>query len=256
MAFHWIFYLSIPLAVGYFFYPFYILKAAPVWACAIASYLQGHRYGRTIALGLVFGSAGDILLDMKDNYGIDLFIPGLVAFLIGHLCYIRAFYRPVRPLNEARWIGLIVALCYYGPVMGVLLSQVSYLMIAPIAIYGAVITAMVFFAWNRYCLSKQFPLWTRRLCLAGALFFVASDTLLSFNAFYSHYEGAGLVVMITYYLGQMLVSASSQCELDLNPIDVDGVLMEDAEQDFTYAGFIGGEKQNARPASQKFLLHA
>ncbi len=222
MPFHWSFYCSLPLAVAYFLYPFYILKAAPIWACAIASYLQYHRYGRWICLGLLFGSAGDILLEMDAYYGLDLFIPGLIAFLFGHLCYIRAFYHAVRPFNTERCVGLVTALCYYGPVIGLLLSRVSYMMMGPIAVYAFVLVSMAFFAYNRFLLSHQLPLPTRSLCLIGALFFLASDSLLSFNAFYESYAGSGWLVMVTYYIAQGLVAASAQCELDIENNDILG----------------------------------
>lgn len=217
MALHPSFYLSIPLAVVYFFYPFYIIKAAPVWACAVASYLQKTRYGHTIAIGLMFGSFGDILLDMDDYYGVDLFIPGLVCFLIGHLCYIRAFYHlPLEPL--AKYFAIPSLTAYYVIVMYFLLSTVSAFLIAPIIIYAFAIVTMVLFAFNRFVRQKEVAVVTRYCALIGSLYFITSDTLLSFNTFYTDIYASDILIMVTYYLGQMFIAASTQFSLD-NDID-------------------------------------
>jgi alkenylglycerophosphocholine hydrolase len=216
--FHWVFYLSFPLAISYFVYPQYLLKAAPIWACAIASGLQTHRYGRTVAVALLFGSAGDILLEQGDRY----FLPGLASFLVGHLCYIRAFYHPIRART---WpLALPPLLVYYGLSMGFLLSQAEMVLIGPIAVYALVLCTVVFCAANRYLCDDRMPIHTRVLALTGSLFFLSSDSMLSFNAFYHRFEGAGYAVMLTYYIAQILLSASAQLPLDVEMDDDELVL--------------------------------
>jgi len=210
---------SIPLAIAYFFYPFYILKAAPVWACAVASYLQHTPYGNSITAGLLFGSFEDILLEMDDFYNINLFIPGLVCFLIGHLCYIRAFYQsPIQFL--AKTVGIPLLSMYYGIVMYFLLSTVNAYMIAPVVIYALIIVLMVFFAFNRFLLSHYIPSATRYTSLLGCLWFLISDTILAFYTFYyDGIPGSHYLIMITYYLGQFCIATSTQFPLVIEEFD-------------------------------------
>lgn len=215
---------SIPFAVAYFFvgsFPFaYILKACPVWVCAFASGLQGTYYARVIAVGLIFGSIGDILLEMDAAYGVDLFIPGLLSFLLGHLCYICAFRKAVDPY--ARKTGLPLAVAFYAGVMSTLFTRAPGSMIGPIAIYGLVIATMAFFAYNRFHLN-QAPEFSRWACLVGSISFVVSDTLLSFSRFYQPFEYAGTAVMITYYLGQIAISTSTLSLKDPTSPDEEGL---------------------------------
>ena len=48
---------------------------------------QSGRYRRWILAGIACSLLGDVLLMLPG----DLFVPGLVAFLCGHLCFIAAF---------------------------------------------------------------------------------------------------------------------------------------------------------------------
>ena len=200
---------SIPFAVSYFFFPAaYILKACPVWVCAFASAWQGTYYSRVVAVGLVFGSIGDILLEMDAAYGVDLFIPGLVSFLFGHLCYIHAFKEAVHPY--ARKTGLPIAVIFYAAVMSTLFTRAPGYMIGPIAVYGLVIACMAFYGYNRFLHHVDaIPEFSRRVCLLGSVSFVVSDTLLSFSKFYQSFKYAGTAVMITYYLGQISIATST-----------------------------------------------
>ena len=245
-SFHPLFYVSFPLSIVYFFFPqYYLLKASPIWACALSTYYHNKfYYSKVVSLGLFLGSIGDILLEMKDHYDVDLFIPGLIAFLLGHLCYIRAFFRiPLEKL--AVYIGVPIVLAYYATVMTFLLPNVSYFLIAPIAIYGSVISMMVFFAFNRYLMSSKLLLWTRVLALIGSLFFVASDTTLSFHTFFpgGHLiPESGIIIMVTYYIGQILIAASSQVpfEEDMVVDHVSGLIINpEGEYSSTFIALVG-----------------
>lgn len=211
--FHPIYYLSFPLIILYFCFSkpeYYLLKASPIWACSIACASFPSTYSRTIAIGLFFGSIGDILLEMDDCYGVDLFIFGLLSFLIGHLCYIKAFY--LRQIHRySRLIGLPMALVYFAVIMSFLLPNVSVAMIVPVAIYGIVICLMILSAFNRFLFLT--PYFTGIMCLLGSLFFIVSDSILSINSFYISVPSEGLLVMITYYLGQLMIAASAQFPL-------------------------------------------
>ena len=64
-------------------------------------------YANAVLLGLGFSICGDILLEVPTN----LFVQGLGAFLLDHLCYIYAFwgqckaYKPLWSIPFVVWCG-------------------------------------------------------------------------------------------------------------------------------------------------------
>lgn len=200
--------VSLPLIAGYFFQPGWFIKATPIWSAALASFLQhNNAYSNTITMGLFASSFGDIFLELDDDYGMDMFIPGLVSFLIAHLFYIRAFYGKIQSTTVT--VGVPIVVIYYLAVMSQLIPKAESELKVPVAVYGMAISTMAFLSLNRY-FSNQYNAKSKLLSLLGSLSFVASDTVLAFNKFYSPINNAKTIVMITYYSGQILIAASTQ----------------------------------------------
>jgi uncharacterized membrane protein YhhN len=44
------------------------------------------------------------------------------------------------------------------------------------------------------------------LMMIGALLFVISDSVLAVNKFYSEFNGAGIVIMLTYGIAQLMIT--------------------------------------------------
>lgn len=166
-------------------------------------------YRRWIAAGLVASLAGDILLMLPQG----LFVPGLTAFLLAHLCYVRAF-----TLDGA---GLRAPLLPGIPVLGAAIAVLAYLwpslgpMRVPVSCYVATITIMSWQAIARW--------WVRRtpdaaFAAAGSLFFLASDASLAINRFVAPFAGATLVILGTYYAAQwgLTRSASAPAQMRAN----------------------------------------
>lgn len=67
------------------------VKAVPVWIMVVQliPLRDIHRHITTIVIGLLFGSAGDMLLLWGDNF--TCFALGALSFLIGHIFYVTAF---------------------------------------------------------------------------------------------------------------------------------------------------------------------
>lgn len=158
-------------------------------------------YRAAVAAGLLFGAAGDVLLEL----GREGFVFGLAAFLIGHLFYLIAFLRDCRrPALSAA----AASACYGAFAFGFLYryGELGDL-IWPVALYVAAICAMVWRAWARL----GAPGVSRASFLAafgGALLFTASDTLLAVNRFVAPFAGAGFLVLATYWLGQLGIAGS------------------------------------------------
>ncbi|MHB1312928.1 MAG: lysoplasmalogenase [Gemmatimonadaceae bacterium] len=148
------------------------------------------RYGTWIGAGLVAALAGDILLMLPQG----LFVPGLVAFLAAHLCFIRAFAidgaGPRAPMLPGAPVAAaaIAVLVYLWPSLGP--------MRVPVACYVATITTMSWQAIARWAVRRT-P--DAALAALGSAFFLASDSSLAINRFVAPFAGATLVIMGTYY---------------------------------------------------------
>ncbi|MBL7849913.1 MAG: lysoplasmalogenase [Cyclobacteriaceae bacterium] len=155
---------------------------------------------------MFFCWSGDVLL-LKQADDEMFFILGLVSFLIGHLLYILA-YRELRWTDKASGlrmpqklrVSFPVALAGTGLIV-VLLPTLGGLMV-PVIVYAIVLMGMVMASFFRYGRTTLASFW---LVAAGALFFMASDSILAINKFHTSFELAGPVIMLTYILGQYLI---------------------------------------------------
>ena len=72
----------------------------------------------------------------------------------------------------------------------------------PVVVYGAVISAMFFVALQLLFYKSK----ASRQIILGAVLFVISDSVLAFNKFYSSFNNAGLVIMLTYTFAQYFIT--------------------------------------------------
>src|SRR5258706_11528765 len=70
----------------------FIFKPLTILAIILMVFLNSSApitfYQRAILIGLIFSLIGDVFLIRQDRF----FVQGLIAFLLGHLCYIAAFW--------------------------------------------------------------------------------------------------------------------------------------------------------------------
>lgn len=157
------------------------------------------RYRMLIIAGLVISLMGDILLMLP----VDLFIAGLVSFLIAQLIYTYAF-RSGRPLRFKILAMLLFAA--YGALIYVVLLPGLGGMAVPVAAYVLVILIMAWQAWDQW---DQVRLRWALLAFVGALFFVASDSVLALNKFGEPFHAASALTLSTYYAAQWLIANSN-----------------------------------------------
>jgi uncharacterized membrane protein YhhN len=160
-----------------------------------------YRSGLLI-LALFFSLAGDVLLMRPD-----LFIPGLIAFLLAHVVYIFVYrqYQTVGGENSLQGLHRIrmsfpIILAGTGLVV-VLYPKLNDLKI-PVMVYALVITVMTLTALFRYGRTTTPSFW---LVFVGAVLFMISDSILAINKFLSPVEYAGVYIMLTYSLAQYLI---------------------------------------------------
>ena len=173
----------------------YVLKPLAILAlmALVLRTTTASRYRAWIAAGLAASLAGDILLMLPQG----LFVPGLAAFLVAHLCYIRAFASD----GAGRGAPILPAV----PVFGVAAALLWYLwpslgpMRLPVACYVAVISTM---AWQAIARWRVLGTAQAMLAAAGSVFFLMSDSALAIRKFVAPFPGAVLVIMATYYAAQ------------------------------------------------------
>ena len=153
--------------------------------------------GIWLLVALVFGLAGDVFLLGDSDTRFRL---GLAAFLVGHLAYVGSFIA--LGLDPQGWnylSFLVLGGCLLATRQ---VATSTYLrgglaLAAPVAVYTVVIGAMVIYAFTTGV----------GLIAIGASVFAVSDTVLARDRFVRPWDGAQLLVMITYHVGQALIVA-------------------------------------------------
>jgi uncharacterized membrane protein YhhN len=157
-----------------------------------------------VILGLLFGMGGDILLE----YSPDTFLFGLISFLLGHILYIIAFLSDCR---SPGWGYAIFVYLYGVAVYGFLETGNLGEMALPVLAYILVITTMVWRAAARYH-APGVNQESAKAGVLGSLLFLASDSLLAVTLFVYDIPYASIVVIITYWLGQLGITLAAQLQ--------------------------------------------
>jgi len=210
---------GIHLWSGQFNYPMIAFYTKPVLMLLLASWFyfstKNHKSSfRNLILGaLLFSFGGDTLLMFVESKGEHFFLLGLVSFLIAHLCYLFAFSKykthlkgwlKTKPFLGLPLLILLIGFNFY------LLPDIAKDMKVPVLIYSMVITLMTFSVFNLggKTNSKVF-----QVLFVGALLFMFSDMTIAINKFKTPVPYSHIVIMLTYLLGQFLITKSS---IDLN----------------------------------------
>lgn len=148
---------------------------------------------------LVLSLAGDVALMLPR----ERFVAGLVAFLLAHLAYIVGL--GIIGLRAGSISGVVVGLGLVGLVVGSVGRRVfgavradQPKLLAPVAVYMGVISAMVVAAFAT----------GQPLAVAGAALFYVSDATLAWNRFVERRTWGRIAVIATYHVGQALLVLS------------------------------------------------
>ncbi|XP_061555918.1 LOW QUALITY PROTEIN: lysoplasmalogenase [Phycodurus eques] len=179
------------------------VKSAPalLLAVAVLSWNGGQSVPGVVG-GLVLSAVGDCCLVWPE-----LFLHGMAAFALAHLLYSVTFlssrYEPYS--SSSSWTGLlylilvVIAGGVYTYLFPFLQKNPNSDLITPaVGVYIVLITIMAILAIR-----------TRRaFTLLGSLSFMVSDLVLAFQEFKvtASVEHSNTVVMVTYYLAQLLIS--------------------------------------------------
>ncbi|XP_041969342.1 lysoplasmalogenase-like protein TMEM86A [Aricia agestis] len=172
-----------------------ILKCAPILCLLVCVLLRTRDapssqrgYGRAVCAGLALSVAGDALLVWDGEAQLAL---GLGAFAAAHVAYLCAFgWRPRRWRRGALLLAAAAA-------VGAALRPPEALAPA-VRAYALLLAAM---AWRGTARPGR-----QR---AGALLFLLSDAVLGYSLFGGSVPYKQVVVMSTYYLGQLGIALSA-----------------------------------------------
>ncbi len=181
-----------------------VMKAIPVSTLLIYVLRDMQGTARICLAGALFGSVcGDILLDLP---GANLFVFGLVAFLVGHIFYTVLFFlHAKRPDRSSKVI--IAGLVIFAGAMIWLFRGITPELYGPVVAYIAVIITM--------SIGALLVPAANRLLFGGALLFIASDVVLAVNKFLIVVPYGRLINITLYFLAQyMIIKASAGIWID------------------------------------------
>jgi len=210
MAARWPLVLAVALAAAYGIaggllpaLPAAALQASGIVVLAAYAFRLSVPDAPLFAAGLLASAVGDMLMNLAPMAA------GLSAFLIAHLIYLAVFARALQRAGPRRgaWpIPALVLLAAAVLALPVWLWDGLGAMAAPVVAYAAAIGAMAGSAILAPSRGAALP--------AGALLFVASDSLIAANAFKG---GAGLPdilfdpgIWITYVAAQLFLTLGFQ----------------------------------------------
>lgn len=155
-------------------------------------------------IGLVLCLIGDIFLFLPPN---KFFMPGLGAFLLGHISYIVGFgwFENISKFMVPFLIYLILILVVGIRVIGKMITglrlQKKERLIIPLVLYALVISLMLGSAGYRF-FDQNWGTAGAYLVTIGALLFYISDVLNAWERFVNKFNHDRLFIMVTYHLGQ------------------------------------------------------
>jgi uncharacterized membrane protein YhhN len=179
------------------------LLSALFIAVALAGPRQDPVYFGLVLAGLLACLAGDVFLIFTSST--NLFLAGVVSFLIGHILYAGAFFATSTPGMTA-WIVGACGLAVSGAIFTWLRPHLGR-MLVPIVAYMIVITVMVTGAAS--FMADDAAGFSAGACVfVGAILFYSSDIFVARQRFVADQYLNRLVGLPLYYAAQFLIAFS------------------------------------------------
>ncbi|MCR5795473.1 MAG: lysoplasmalogenase [Solobacterium sp.] len=164
-------------------------------------------FASAIRTGLIFGMAGDILLNLRfvfEKQGQKIFLAGILAFLIGHILYLKALIPLAQDLMLCIGIGALIAAALLAYIFKTMDVRPAF-KIFGVFYLGAVIIMSVI----AVSLLFHSPTTGMKIFALGAVLFMLSDIVLIFNTFGSSTSFSRRILNLSmYYVGQILIALS------------------------------------------------
>ena len=164
-------------------------KAFPVALLGITTWLIGKN--KLLPIALLLSACGDI----AGEHG--ALITQIAFFAAAHIAFICHFLR-YRKFSQGRVISAIVwgiTMVIFGSfiVSHITSTTISIACSIYIIIIGSMVASTLF-------IDSKYRFWY----IAAALIFLFSDSCIAWNRFIDKFNGAGLVIMTTYFTAQLI----------------------------------------------------
>lgn len=174
----------------------------PILAAFILSF-GNLRSKNALLIALFAAWLGDVFLLLNHIGKGDFFLYGLASFALTQTIYFVLFAT----LRKGQFWNTINPLIFLGLIYGFLLwymsHKVSISLLVAIALYGILISLMVYQAWLLSVFDKKY-----RLILYGAILFYVSDLTIALSRLAGlelEWIKPGVFIMSTYILAQALI---------------------------------------------------
>ena len=168
---------------------------------AVSTGLQGSAFW--FGLGLFFSLLGDVILIPPSE---KLFLAGLIAFLLTHICYLIGFQQQM--LAPSAWSLVVIVVILLNAVR-ILRRMVASMrargmdrLVYPVIVYGLVISLMLYAAMSTIS-DHSWNIGAAFLVSMGAFLFWLSDLILAWNKFVSPLKIGRLAIVALYQFGQI-----------------------------------------------------
>lgn len=195
----------------------YIAKPATMFALLGWIWLSVGLGGGILwfTLGAIFCLAGDVFLMLPG----DRLIFGLLAFLLGQICYVIGFND--QPPYISLWGGVVIVILaiyiswMYPKLVAGLKAKAKTNLMIPVFVYSLVISLMVYSALMTFSRGGWLTPAFVSVSL-GAILFYISDSILAWDRFVRPIQHGPLSDMITYHLGQLGIILGAILHITLN----------------------------------------
>ena len=171
-----------------------VIKAIPVSTLMVLVLRDMRGFVRICLTGALLGSVcGDILLDLP--YA-NVFIFGLVAFLVAHLFYTVLFFRYAKSPDGISKVVMAGLILFAGFMIWIFRGIVPALY-CPVVLYILVIVTM--------SIGALLVPAKNRLLFWGALMFIASDVVLALNKFLMAIPYGRVINISLYFIAQFMI---------------------------------------------------
>lgn len=149
---------------------------------------------------MVMHTIGDIFLLFP---GMNWFMAGLGAFLLGHIFYLLIFVKFIAGIRQSSLIFcILIPVIIVAFFITMLFNLQGELMLLAVRIYASILLLMTSF--GIYGMIKKYPYSTN--LVVGAVLFIISDFIIALNSFSGiDFLFRHVVVMITYLLAEVLL---------------------------------------------------
>ncbi|WP_420553141.1 lysoplasmalogenase [Tenacibaculum aiptasiae] len=147
---------------------------------------------------LFFSFWGDVFLLDEVNY----FVFGLGSFLIAHIMYIKMTSQLLKKPSINKILkAAIIFIALFGGVLFLIIDNLGE-MLLPVIVYGVAISAFGTSALLNYQQEKSTE---NTWLLLGAILFIASDSLIALNNFYTPKKLFVIAIIVLYVVSQYLI---------------------------------------------------